>query len=350
MGTGTSTILVVVRERFTPFADSLRSLFSTVPDDVPVIVVDGGAPAHVRDQIADVQQQRSFHWIKPDCYLTPNECRNLAMPMIDTEFVVFADNDIAYEPGWLEALEQHAERNQSDVVAPVICIGPPIKRDIHHAGGRFVWMKKGGTRYLEEQHRLANKVLSDDLDFDQEAPVDTNGVEFHCFLARTSVINSLHCLDDRILSSEHMDLVLRCLASDHRVTFERNAVVTYIARQRFTFAELFYFFFRWNTRGIQESLRILSNNWGFQIKEVQSHTKWLRSHHRRVVASAFPEWIRNGIKHKRLLTLVKPFYFLSFKYMLIKRSRVLGEPTVSPKLEAAAVEKLLKENSWPASE
>lgn len=47
-----------------------------------------------------------------------------------TPVVVVPHRDIAYEPGWLEALEEH----DSDAVVPLIFVGSPTAIVIHHAG------------------------------------------------------------------------------------------------------------------------------------------------------------------------------------------------------------------------
>ncbi len=44
-----ASIVVVPRERFTSLPVSLRSLFSTIAEDVPVVVVEGGTPAERQD-------------------------------------------------------------------------------------------------------------------------------------------------------------------------------------------------------------------------------------------------------------------------------------------------------------
>ena len=56
----------------------------------------------------------------------PNEARNMGVAETSTEYVVIADNDIEYEAGWLEALEEHAVEHDSDAVAPL---------DLHRAAG-----------------------------------------------------------------------------------------------------------------------------------------------------------------------------------------------------------------------
>jgi len=46
-----ASVVVVPRERFSSLPVSLRSLFSTVGTDVPVLVVEGGSPPAVRAEL-----------------------------------------------------------------------------------------------------------------------------------------------------------------------------------------------------------------------------------------------------------------------------------------------------------
>lgn len=115
-----TSIVVVSRERFTSLPVSLRSLFATIPGDVPVVVVvvEGGTPAETRAERMSLAGERSFELVSLPSMVKPNEARNLGVARTSSEFVVIADNDIDYQSGWLEALEEHAVENGSDAVAP----------------------------------------------------------------------------------------------------------------------------------------------------------------------------------------------------------------------------------------
>ena len=49
--------MVVPRERFTSLPVSLRSLFSTIAEEVPVIVVEGGMPEATRVELHALSQE-----------------------------------------------------------------------------------------------------------------------------------------------------------------------------------------------------------------------------------------------------------------------------------------------------
>ncbi len=149
-----TAVVVVPRERFTSLPVSLRSLFATITPDVPVVVVEGGTPDETRIELQALARERPFELVSLPYMVKPNEARNIGIAKTATEYIVIADNDIAYEPGWLEALEEHAVEHDSDAVAPLIFIGPPATTVIHHAGGLLSASRVDGGIRLSEAHRL----------------------------------------------------------------------------------------------------------------------------------------------------------------------------------------------------
>ena len=156
-----ASIVVVPRERFTSLPVSLRSLFGTIAEDVPVVVVEGGTPEATRAELDALSRERPFRLISLPYMVKPNEARNLGVAETSTEYVVIADNDIEYEAGWLDALERHAVEHDSDAVAPLICIGPPAATIVHHAGGIVKATRSEGGVKLSEAHRLMNVPLAE---------------------------------------------------------------------------------------------------------------------------------------------------------------------------------------------
>jgi len=224
-----TTIIVSPRERFTSIIHSLESLFQTVPDNTPVVVVEGGTPDSIKRELEILRENRTFDWVSIDYFVTPQEARNIGFDKVKTKYVVFTDNDIHYQQGWLEALIQNAVDNDSDVVGPLICIGPPEASIIHHAGGE-VGIKAGDMNkpHISDIHRLSDRPTSE-LSEDT-APVANGVVEFHCFLATADYIRKVGPMDERLVSREQVDFGLRAIIFDGKITFEKNAVVTYMAK------------------------------------------------------------------------------------------------------------------------
>jgi GT2 family glycosyltransferase len=281
-----TSVVVVPRERFTSLPVSLRSLFDTVPDDVPVVVVEGATPPATRAELAALARERPFELVSLPYMVKPNEARNRAVRETSTEFVVIADNDIQYEPGWLEALEAHALANESDAVAPLICIGPPAATIIHHAGGTLHASRHGDAVRVSEAHRLMDVPLAD---VEGELPEVANHVcEFHCMLARRSLLDAMGSLDERLITREQVDFALRAQVLGARLTFAKDAVVTYMARDRFDPVDLRYHLFRWSDRFVVESLDAFEESWGVTLDRDETRYAWTAKHRARAAETAYP--------------------------------------------------------------
>ena len=179
-----TTAVVVPRERFTSLPVSLRSLFRTIPDDVPVVVVEGASPAATRSELALLARERSFRLVSLPYMVKPNEARNIGVSMAETEYVVIADNDVEYEAGWLDALERHVLAYGSDAVAALTCEGPPAATIIHQAGGLLEAIRTDEGISLFDRHRLAEVRLAD-----ATLPgVEHHVCELHCMLVRRSLL------------------------------------------------------------------------------------------------------------------------------------------------------------------
>lgn len=281
------SIVVVQRERFTSILESLRSLFETVPETTPVIVVEGMSPPQVRQGLEALRAQRPFTWVPLESFVTPQEARNIGFEQVTTEYVVFADNDIVYEPGWLRHLEENAREHASDVVSPVTCIGPPSGTRIHHAGGDLVFEEDIPLPHVRERHRLENQPIS--MADTDHVPVSNEVAEFHCFLARSDFIRRVGPLDERLITREHVDFALRTALVGGKVTFERRSVVTYTAHNGFDPVDLPYHLFRWSDPLALRSLSTFKRVWEVATDTNRVMDRWIRRHRLRAVAGAYPE-------------------------------------------------------------
>lgn len=280
------TIVVSPRERHYAIIPSLLSLFSTIGSGVKVVVVQGDLPPDVANQLRELNHLRPFDLIAPPYPLYPQEARNLGIARCSSEFVVIADNDIEYEPGWLEAIVSNAENTGADLVAPLIFIGPPRAAVIHHAGGRITFsMTPDGLRTVEEHHQFMNKSIGE-VDV-SSLGIDNEVVEFHCFLARKSFLDRLGGLDERLITREQIDYGLRARLLGAKVTFEPAARVTYMAKKAFGMADLAYLSFRWNDAQAIEAMTAFENNWGIHIDKNRVLNTWIRKHRARAYGTFF---------------------------------------------------------------
>jgi glycosyltransferase involved in cell wall biosynthesis len=279
-----ATAVVVPRERFTSLPGSLRSLFRTIPADVPVVVVEGASPAATRAELAVLLRERPFELVSFPYMVKPNEARNIGVSMAETEYVVIADNDVEYEPGWFEEFRRHALEYGSDAVAALTCVGPPPATIIHQAGGVLEAVRTEEGIALFDRHRLAEVPLADATLPGMEHHV----CELHCLLVRRSLLEELGGLDERLVSREQVDLALRLLVLEARVTFAKDAVVTYMARDVFDPVDLRYLLFRWSDRFVVESLDAFESTWDVSLDRDDIRYAWAAEHRLRGVETTYP--------------------------------------------------------------
>lgn len=281
-----TSVVVVPRERFTSLPVSLRSLFATIPRDVPVVVVEGATPAGTRAELESLARDRPFDLVSLPYMVKPNEARNIGIARTATEYVVIADNDIEYAPGWLQALEEHAAEHGSDAVAPLIFIGPPAATVIHHAGGMLTASRVDGGIRLSEAHRLMDIPLAD---VNGVFPPPHNQVcEFHCMLARRALLDEMGGLDERLITREQIDFAMRTFVLGAKTTFAEKAWVTYMARDDFDPVDLRYHLFRWSDRSVVESLDAFERTWGVTLDRQMYRYSWAATHRTRAAETTYP--------------------------------------------------------------
>jgi GT2 family glycosyltransferase len=296
-----TSIVVSPRERFSALPASLRSLFATIERDVPVVAVEGATPEPIRAELRQLAEERPYKLVSLPYMIKPNEARNTGIAETTTEYVVLADNDIAYEQGWLKALEAHVEKHNSDAVAPLICIGPPQATTIHHAGGHLHALRKDDRVQLSEQHRLMNEPVS--RLSAQEPEIDIHVCEFHCMMVRRSLLDRMGGLDERLITREQMDFALRALALGAKVTFACDAVVTYMAKDDFDKIDLEYHLFRWSDRFVVESMDAFEQTWQVSLDRDRIRFAWTAAHRLRGAATAY-RWKRRLLGSERFRSSV----------------------------------------------
>src|SRR5262245_26448863 len=238
-----TTVVVSPRERYSPIIESLESMFSTISSDVPVVVV-GAYPPPLQEKLRELSRTRPFHHEIRGWPLIPNEARNIGTDLVETRYVAYCDNDMIYEPGWLEALEAHADRTGVEVVAPVICIGPPRASIIHHAGGAIWIAVDERGMHLKDKHNLMNQPIGE-LECNNGPQITDTG-EFHAIFMQTDFVRKIGNLDERLITREQNDFALRVKHAGGRVGFEPRAIVTYNAKTKLEPGDLVYHVFRWN--------------------------------------------------------------------------------------------------------
>src|SRR5438477_4181371 len=132
------TVVVTPRERFSVAERAFNSVCGNTPGGHRFIYVAGGAPPDVREFLRRACDQPNYDLILAPNFLIPNVARNLGLARADSKYVVFLDNDVVVEPGWLDALITCAEEEEADLVGPLCLIGEPFERTLHSLGGKLI--------------------------------------------------------------------------------------------------------------------------------------------------------------------------------------------------------------------
>ena len=218
------TIVVVPRERFSHSERSLASIYANTAYPFELVYVDGNAPPGVAAFLREAAARYGFRLIRVDHFLSPNAARNLGAAGVDSDYVVFIDNDCEPAPGWLDELVRCATETGAAAVAPLYFEGTPGEDVIHMACGTAHFVEKDGVREFASEH-THSKRRARELDLKRE---DTELFEFHCVMVETARLRELGGLDEALLSNhEHEDLALQLRERGHRIVFEPASRVTY---------------------------------------------------------------------------------------------------------------------------
>lgn len=307
----TVTIVVSPRERFSFTQQNLESIYTHTSTLFSLIYVDGGSPAHVQRYLEAEAQAKGFKLIRTEQYLAPNQARNLAIPHINTEYVLFIDNDVVVSPGWLDHLLQCTAETGAAIVCPLTCIGKNLHQTIHLAGGEARILEeetaKGIKRKVHEKHYFVNRPVAEVRD--QLHRQQCEFAEFHCMLVRREIFDRIGLLDERLLSTrEHIDFCMTVANAGGTVFCEPASVVTYVPDLPFNLADVSFFLLRWSDAWETSSLEYFSQKWNLPTKDRYFKKRYERLGHRRHQAFLKPllDRLTLGLNNPQIEQRVKP--------------------------------------------
>ncbi|NER24062.1 MAG: glycosyltransferase family 2 protein [Symploca sp. SIO1B1] len=268
MSTPKVTLIVTQRERFSltkPSLESILSDYASYPFDL--IYVDGNSPAPVQQYLQQQAQTHEFiTLIRRDRYLRSNVARNIALPQVqDADYIVFLDNDVIIEPGWLKHLVNCAEEEQAGIIVPLILQGQPGSPEIevHVAGIKTIWrQRRFGKKWFEQKQLLYGKQLREVESDLHRTPVDS--VEFHCLMARHSLMQAV-VLDEVFDSlASHTDLCLQATDLGEKIFLEPSSRVTFLNPRQitlFTETDIPFYLFKWSEKSIADVFSRTYRKW-----------------------------------------------------------------------------------------
>ncbi len=270
------TIVVVPRERFSCTQQSLESIYEHTQIPFKLIYVDGNSPDKTKSYLEQQAKEKNFQIIRTECYLFPNQARNIGLKHVDTKYLVFFDNDVIVTPGWLTNLVDCAEKTNAAVVGPLMCQYEPLHEIVHFAGGEaHIWQDKIGRRRLREKMYLQGKQVAEVKP--KLERTETELAEFHCVLVRKDIFDRLGGkLDEAFMNTkEHLDFCMSVREIGEKVYFEPDCIVTYLPGPPLDTSDVHFYMLRWSDAWQLNSLRRMREKWNL-AEDAYFTTKYKR--------------------------------------------------------------------------
>jgi len=255
------TIVMTVRERHGLTIPVLNALLQHTTQPYRLIYADVQSPNWLQAYLAASSEQWGFEWLRFEQPLWPQQIRSKLADLIDTEYVLYIDNDILVQPGWLDHLVNCADETRAGIVGPLYLWGDgrSVPR-VHMAGGQLTKSFSAEGMVLEEMHH--------DLDADPEKIADKlvrkpcDFAEYHCMLVRTELVRHPSVLDETIYCvHEHIDTALSVVQRGYPVYLEPAARVVYLAFAEYSLEDLVLFRSRWRIADAEASIRAFAQKW-----------------------------------------------------------------------------------------
>jgi GT2 family glycosyltransferase len=256
-----ATIVMIARERHALTETALDSLVQNTARPYRLIYTDSQTP----DWLWQKLQQRAPEWglelMRRTGRLWPQALRNLVLDSLDTDYVVFIDNDVLVSPGWLEKLIACADETNAGIVGPLYLWGDGIKPPmIHMAGGFLKRTKTAEGEILAQLHHLENEDYAKVAT--QLSRKQCDNVEFHCMLVRTAALKQMGGFDENILNvHEHVDVSLAMQKLGWATYMEPAAQVNFLHFAPYRLEDLAVFRWRWAKASTEASIQAFCDKW-----------------------------------------------------------------------------------------
>lgn len=256
-------IVSTPREGFVHQLQSLHSIFENTGVDYDLLCIECSRDRDIISGTNQLQALYSFTIKIYDRFVYPNFAREIGRKYALThgyEYVVFIDNDVIVQPGWLYSLYQCAIAHDASAISPIICQGSNPFKEVHVAGG--LCRIDGGA--LIEQIDYQGLILKD-LDINTGP---TELFEFHCVLLKVEDIPPFDL--ELVNTREHIDLSLTLQKCQKKIYLCTDSVVSYLPPRLETLSEIVLYSLRWSSKYKRKSLQHFSTKWKIGIDSLLS--------------------------------------------------------------------------------
>ncbi len=255
------TLIVVPNECFNYTQQSLESIYKYTNIPFKLVYVDGYSPKKVRQYLEAQSQEKGFRLIRTDKYVSPNQARNIGLQHVDTEYVVFINNDVLVTADWLNKLMRCAQKTGSSAVSPVCLQGRLENLSIHSAGGCLEFQYKDGNLDLFEKRSFIKKSFKKVQPLLTSEP--TQIIHFSCVLIHTAILRKIGNFDEDLINfGQDIDFSLSVFAIGGTIYLEPQSIVKYLPVKELQFSDIPYYLLIWNYVWKRKSINYFQEKWG----------------------------------------------------------------------------------------
>jgi len=275
------TVVIVPRESFNMAHDAAQRILDLTKVPFKMIIMEGHAPEYRRNQLRAIAAKHpNVKIVFSDRWKRPHEMVNEAIPMIDTKYVGFIDNDVEIFPGCFENLVQTAEEYGVDCVHPIYLttkVDDPRGNIIHVAEGTVVRQTlPDGKVFLDSVMTGSGMRLED---YPDKKAKPSEYFEWHAVLFSKKLLDTVGPLND-IMISEHLDYTFRLQQAGFKILLEPKAVGAYqydrIWELRGEDRE--YMIYRWDPKEAERSLKDFAARWNLDESSISRRLYWCTEH------------------------------------------------------------------------
>jgi len=274
-----ATVVIIPRESFNMFADVVQRIYDVTSPIFNMLVMEGNAPSERRKQLeAIVAKHPTCKIVYSNRWKYPHEMVNESIPLIDTKYAVYADNDVEVLEGWLENLVACAEEEKVDCVHPIYLTTKLSDKDrkIHIAEGQLVREKRGEKWYIDSIATYSGVRLED---YPDQKRKHSDFFEWHTVLFSKKLLDTVGPLDDLNIC-EHLDYTFRVQKAGFKILLEPKAVVAYDYARIWELrgADREYLLFRWDVNKAQKSHDLFNSKWNLDPESTARRQYWVKEH------------------------------------------------------------------------
>jgi len=268
------TIVVVPRDRFGSVGTCVQSILDNTPAGYRIVVLDFGYSKK------ELQQLRSMVGQTPlDIVWCGRTIPMLAfanyLPKITSRYVAWVDNDTYATADWMTAMLARAAEG-ARVVMPMTLEREGLDVDTrrlavrnHVSHSELRQVQVNGTRYVLD-YKPYRRADPKDI---PPGPHTIDFFELHTFFAETEVLKQLDY--PAMVVREHVDIGIQLHRKGIDIIGDTDARVHFDnIHERPTWADLKFFFFRWDQKLIDQAHDLFFQRWGYRFYNEQFIKNW----------------------------------------------------------------------------